>query len=190
MYAYLCGVVASVQSDRIVMELGGMGYELFVSQTASFHIGEERKVFTYLHVREDDLSLFGFSTLFEKDVFLKLITVKGVGPKTGLNVMSKTTPELLIQAIEQEDVKYLRTLPGVGPKMASQIILDLKGKLTTESDVVVPLVGSSLIDDVNETLASLGFKSKEIQAIQKSLKDEKFDTIEVALQFALRIIKR
>ena len=137
MYYSMRGKVLVIKEDFIVLEVNNIGYEIFISHSDNFYL--EQEVLVYLHevVREDEHYLVGFASLEEKEVFMSLISVKGIGPKTALGALSATTPSNFINAIKNSDIKYLKKLPGIGPKVASQIVLDLKGHLVaTEVKVI------------------------------------------------------
>ena len=142
MYSYLNGKITEKGIDYIVVECSGIGYHVFVSRPDDFFKDDFTKVYTYLAVREDDMTLYGFKTKDEKNIFLKIISVSGIGPKTAITMLSVTTPQSFIQAIELGNTGYLKKLPGIGSKSASQIILDLKGKLHIQ--VSADLVDNSM----------------------------------------------
>jgi Holliday junction DNA helicase RuvA subunit len=134
MIAYLMGTVAGTDQASAIIDVNGIGYSVFMSNRALSrlpHTGEQVRVFTHLQVREDDMSLYGFLTLEEKDLFTKLIGVTGVGPKVALAALSTFEPDELVEAIVAEDVKAVSRIPGVGKKSASRIVLELKGSLDT-----------------------------------------------------------
>ncbi|EUJ31835.1 Holliday junction DNA helicase RuvA [Listeria floridensis FSL S10-1187] len=132
MYDYIKGIITAVTPEYIVVEAGQIGYSIITGNPFSFSAleGQETKVYLYQHVREDNLSLFGFKTTQERYVFKKLLSVSGIGPKSALAIIASGEATKLVQAIEAEDDVYLTKFPSVGKKMARQIILDLKGKLS------------------------------------------------------------
>ena len=132
----LKGRVLLVDGDTVVIDVHDVGYQVLVSHVNDYEIGQEVFLYTYNVVREDEQYLVGFSSLDEKKVFLALIKVKGLGPKTVINALSSTTPNDVKNAIAANNVAYLKKLPGIGAKAASQIILDLKGELTDRKSVV------------------------------------------------------
>ena len=132
MIAYLMGTVAGTDQTSAVIDVNGIGYSVFMSNRALSRLprtGEQVRVFSHLQVREDDMSLYGFLTLEEKDLFTKLIGVTGVGPKVALAALSTFEPDELVEAIIAEDVRAVSRIPGVGRKSASRIVLELKGSL-------------------------------------------------------------
>ena len=132
MYYYIKGRLAHKNENFIVVESGGIGYRIFTSLTTIEGIGttgDEVTVYTYLNVREDAMELYGFGTEDERGMFLKLISVSGVGPKAGLALLSVATPQKLATAIITGDEKLLTKATGVGPKAAKRVILELKDKI-------------------------------------------------------------
>lgn len=159
MYFYLHGLVTMHTADSVVVECNGVGYDCLVSHPSDFPIGENMFVFTALYTHEDDSFLIGFKTLEEKNFYGKLTSVSGVGPKTAMNILSSTSIDRLKKAIEESDQVFLTNLPGIGKKTASQIILDLKGKLV---DAAVSPLSEKNLALAYDGLKGLGFKTKEI----------------------------
>mgnify|MGYP002515608920 CR=1 FL=1 len=145
-----------MSDDSIAVDVNGIAFELFVARPLEWHVGEESIVYSYEVYNENDHYLVGFSTKMEKDAFKSLIQVKGIGPKTAINALSATTPDELFRAISASNTSYLKKLPGIGPKAASQIILDLKGKLATTSN---KNTHDERYEDVRAALKSMGFKA-------------------------------
>ena len=154
MYFYFKGKISLIENDYVVIEVNNIGYQVYVPHPSKFSLNEETTIYLYNVVREDEVYLAGFASLLEKEAFTSLISVKGIGPRTALNALSGTSAEDLFNAIGSNNVTYLKKLPGIGGKAASQILLDLKGKLTT-SDANV-----NQYDEVRKALKSLGFKVK------------------------------
>lgn len=183
MFSFIIGTVRETEKNYITLENNGIGYQIFVANPFSFPIDEEKKVFIYTYIKEDEFSLYGFNTLEEKELFLKLISVKGVGPKLALPMFSLGSVAGIMDAIDRENILYLTKFPKVGEKVARQIILDLKGKLVkNESTSTVGL------EEVVEALESLGYKSGDIKKVlpkvDPSLKVE--DQIKEALKLLLK----
>lgn len=183
MFSFIIGTVRETEKNYITLENNGIGYQIFVANPFSFPIDEEKKVFIYTYIKEDEFSLYGFNTLEEKELFLKLISVKGVGPKLALPMFSLGSVAGILDAIDRENILYLTKFPKVGEKVARQIILDLKGKLVkNESTSTVGL------EEVVEALESLGYKSVDIKKVlpkvDPSLKVE--DQIKEALKLLLK----
>ena len=157
MYFSFKGPVSYIGDDYIVVEVNDIGYQVFVPHVNDYVLGEVTKVYLYNVVREDEQYLAGFSSIREKEAFIALISVKGIGPRTALNAMSATTAEDLFNAIAANNVTFLKKLPGIGGKAAAQIILDLKGQLAAGSEA-----NPDQYDEVRTALKSLGFKVKVI----------------------------
>ena len=161
MFDYIKGTVTYIKNNAIVIEAGGVGYLVYVANPYSFEIGKELRVYVYQQVKEDEQLLFGFKTLEEKELFLKLISVKGLGPKMTLPMFAVGSLDGIMDAIERENILYLKKFPKIGEKLAKQIVLDLKGKLE--------FIGVGISDDqveteneLKEVLLGLGYKEKEI----------------------------
>lgn len=163
----LTGLVVKLQSDHLVIEVQGVGYFVYITKPESFQLNEINHVYTYHVIREGDQFLVGFAKLLEKRIFEQLLSVKGIGPKTAIGALSGATPDQIIQAINEGNVAFLKSLPSIGPKAASQIILDLKGKITFDAPKSSPKEDSRL-SEVRDALKSLGFKTSEID---RALKD-------------------
>ena len=129
MYFYIKGTVVEQYGSYIVLDKDNIGYLINVANPYSFELNKEYKVFIYQQIREDENSLYGFKTLEEKDLFLKLISVKGIGPKMALPILATGSINGIVDAIERENILYLKKFPKIGEKAARQIILDLKGKI-------------------------------------------------------------
>lgn len=168
MIAFVKGTVYSTSSDSLVVENNGIGYRIYVANPQLFRISSEVILYTYQQVREDDISLFGFDSMEGYEIFLRLISVKGVGARTALGMLAACSPQQMVSAIENNDIKALKALPGIGAKTASQIVLDLKGKLIEESRETEKTLNTEL-EDAMEALKSLGYKNNELNAIRKEL---------------------
>lgn len=169
MIAQLQGELAAKSSASAIIDVGGIGFAVGMSQSCLAklpEVGHRVKVFTHLQVREDGLSLYGFSSLKEKALFEKLIGISGIGPKAALAALSVFTPEALIEAITQEDASALSRIPGVGKKTASRIILELKGSLSASDAPQLFSGGQSAPANTSfacarEALLSMGFSDLE-----------------------------
>ena len=155
--------------DYCLIDTGAIGYRIFYQHPNNLHIGEEVIIYTYQNVREDEISLYGFSSLEEHDLFIKLISVKGLGPKTASNILAAASVSSITQAIENNDVAFIRHLPGIGAKTASQIILDLQGKLVSKESFDED---NEKFNDVIAALKALGYKQNEITPVIKKIKGE------------------
>jgi Holliday junction DNA helicase RuvA len=181
MYYSFKGAIVDVTKDAVALLVNDVGYDLLVSRPGEFKFGETRTVYAYEVYTENDHYLAGFSSKLEKEAFLSLIKVKGIGPKTALNALKETTPEELFKAIAANNTSFLKSLPGIGPKAAAQIILDLKGKLTSTEAKGNP----KQFDEVREALKNLGFKTKAIDDVLASVNEPNLSN-EGILRIALR----
>lgn len=201
MIAFLNGKVEYISSDYVVLSVGGIGYNVFVSGKTLENIngtGSEVKLHTYLNVREDAMQLFGFITKDELDVFKLLITVNGIGPKGALSILSVMTANELRFAVASEDAKAIAKSPGIGAKTASKLILELKDKLKLEDAIensfnidskIEPQVG--LNDSKNEAvmaLVALGYSQTESLKAVKSVEVTESMTSEEIIKKALRLL--
>ena len=183
MIYFLRGKVSLVDKDTVIIDVRDVGYQVLVSHIEDYEIGSDVIVYTYNVVREDEQYLVGFKSLDEKAVFLSLIKVKGLGPRTVINALSATTPNDVINAIASNNVAYLKKLPGIGAKAAAQIILDLKGELTgTKGD-------PGVYEEVYEALKELGFKGAAIDRVLATI-NEKDASSEEILRLALSQLKK
>ena len=185
MYDYIKGIVTEIKNNSIVLDNNGIGYLIYVSNPYSFEFDKELKVFVYQQIKEDENSLFGFKTREEKELFLKLISVKGLGPKMALPILAVGSIDGIMDAIERENILYLKKFPKIGEKLARQIILDLKGKLE--------FIGTGITDDevkdeeeLKEALLALGYKEKEIKNVTSQV--DKSKSIEEQIKEALKLL--
>ncbi|MCR5705640.1 MAG: Holliday junction branch migration protein RuvA [Acholeplasmatales bacterium] len=162
MYEYIIGEITKITPKYIVVENNGIGYILIVANPYSFKLGEKIKVYTYQYIREQINDLYGFKEEASKTLFIKLISVSGIGPKSALSILASGNVDRIAEAIEARDDSYLKKFPGIGPKAAQQIILDLKGKISFD-EVSVVAGASQKMNDVEEALISLGYAKKDIQ---------------------------
>lgn len=181
MYSYLVGKITKIRPNYIVLEVENIGYQLIVSNPYSFTLNESSKVYVHQRVREPDIFLYGFKSEEIKDLFLKLIGVPGIGPKSALSILATDNINDVILAIEEGNVKMLTKFPGIGTKSAQQIILDLKGKLVVEDTGDL-----KLMDDVSEALIALGYSKTEIRKVIKKITPS--DQVEVMIKEALAIL--
>lgn len=193
MYEYLKGILAYIYPTAIVVDVHGVGYLVQTANPFSFAdmLHKEVSVYCYQAVREDAITLYGFRDVEEKQLFLKLISVSGIGPKSALAILANKDSAGLIQAIESDDVTYLVKFPGVGKKTAGQLVLDLKGKL---SDIVavdhsqVSVSEHHILEDTKEALLGLGYSNKEIQKIWPLLEKESITDTAEALRIAFKLL--
>ena len=179
MYSYIKGIITDINSNYICLENNEIGYLIYTASPYTFKIGNEYKIYLYQCVREDELSLYGFKEQKEKDLFLKLIDVKGLGPKMALPMLATDT-DTVIKAIESENITYLKKFPKIGDKVARQIILDLKNKLVSDNEVMVN-------EDLVDALLALGYKQVDIKRVLPNIKEEKLENqIKEALKLLLK----
>lgn len=181
MYAYINGIVKEILSNGIVVETGGIGYFIYMANPYAFEVDTSYKIYLYQYVREDEMSLYGFKTLDEKELFLKLIAVKGLGCKMALPMFASGSTEAIIDAVERENILYLKKFPKIGDKVARQIILDLKGKLVSKE---IPNV--AINQELKEALGALGYKNADIEKVISKVSAN--NTIEEQIKEALRLL--
>ena len=183
MYGYIKGIIKDIESSHVIIDNHGIGYLIYVPNPYSYKIDEEYTIYTYSYIREDEYSLYGFIDKEELAVFLKLISVKGLGPKMALPMIATGSVNGIIDAIERENILYLKKFPKIGEKVAKQIILDLKGKLaSSETSNVVSNEGNELVD----ALVALGYKQADIKKIVKNVNLEL--SIEDQIKEALKLL--
>jgi Holliday junction DNA helicase RuvA len=184
MFAYIKGTLEGKSNNYVVIEVSGIGYKIFMSETAIENlgeIGEQVKVYTHYHVREDDISLYGFLTNEELRMFELLISVSGVGAKSAITMLSNISPSSFALAVISNDTTKLVKIPGIGAKTAARIVLELKDKLKTEETInnskASKEIKEAIKDDdkVSEAISALqvlGYNKKEIEkAFEKLDKD-------------------
>lgn len=181
MYSYIKGIVTEIESNYIVLDNNGIGYLVYTPNSYAFNVEESYKVYIYQNVKEDELTLYGFKTKEEKDLFLKLIEVKGLGCKMALPIIATGSISGIVDAIERENILYLKKFPKIGDKVARQIILDLKGKLVTSSEVI-----NNANDELAEALKGLGYKASDISRVIKQVNST--DTLENQIKEALKLL--
>lgn len=197
MYAYIKGELTEIHTDHIVLEAGGIGYQIFIpGQTLQSlpPLGEEMKVYTYLYIREDAMILYGFLTRDDLELFRKLISVSGIGPKGGLSILSALDADDLRFAILSGDAKAIAKAPGIGAKTAQRVILELKDKMSLEdafekkAEHVKGAASAepSVKQDAVMALTALGYSSTEsLKAVSAVQITEDMDVEEV-LKAALK----
>ncbi|MBW3350956.1 Holliday junction branch migration protein RuvA [Limosilactobacillus reuteri] len=198
MYEYLTGLVTVVAPQYIVVDVNGVGYKLLVANPYRYQEDRTKKVQVYVYqaVREDNISLFGFTDQNEKNLFMQLINVSGIGPKSALAILANPDHQGLVDAITNNNVSYLTKFPGIGKKTASQIVLDLRDKLTNESSdslfattqLTVDATVNRELKDALEALAALGYKERDIKKVQKTLMKEEQMATDEYLRQALRLL--
>lgn len=176
MIASLTGVIATTGKDSLVVQVGGVGFQVFVPQSlldGSTTPGQEVTLFTHLHVRENELTLYGCASADELALFRLLQSVSGIGPRVALSILSFLPPDRLRMAIAQEDVTLLARVQGIGPKTAKKLVFDLKDKVTAELPAGEPRVALTEADaDLIAALTGLGYSVAEAQAAIRSMPSE------------------
>lgn len=187
MIGQLTGKIIPSSPQAVIIDVGGIGYEVFISQTThkTLTAGENHTLLTYLAVRENALELYGFSTLREKDLFTKLINVPGIGPKSAIAILSLATLDTLIQAISKGDAAYLTTVSGIGKKSAEKIIVELRDKMETMDQSET----NPEFSDVFDALVALGYAPRNIREIITSLPKEATTTNE-QIKEALKLLSK
>ena len=197
MIAYLKGRVLTLTAETAVLEVNGVGYEIYCSGGAfrKLIIGEVAELHTYLQVKEDGVTLFGFATPKEKELFLKITSVSGVGPKLGISILTSLSVDELTQAIATADVKRLSAAKGLGKKTAEKIVLELHGKISaaevmsasgdTLSAVDAPVSLSREDEEAVAALMGLGFTKNESTQAVKRARDNGAKTVEDVIRKAL-----
>jgi Holliday junction DNA helicase RuvA len=193
MIAFIRGTVEAYGTDWVILDNQGMGWQISYPHTDRLHLHEEVCIHTYMHITEQDVSLFGFETREEKDLFLRLISVQGIGPRTVMNMLAKAGYDVIVTSIEAGDVAALKKLPGIGAKSASQIVLDLKGKLvpaeTAPAKAPVPKYPQE-IEDALEGLKGLGYKPAELNGCAAMMSGKPGLTTKEYLQMGLRYMAK
>lgn len=180
MYAYIKGTLEEKSTDSIVVETAGIGYKIYVSEHTMAklgEIGEKVKIYTHYHVREDNISLYGFMSNEELKMFELLLQVSGIGAKTAIAMLSNITPSKFALAIISNDLKTLTKIPGIGNKSAQRMVLELKDKLKTQTAIeddeeeTTPNDNGESINEAGQALQILGYNKSEISKVF-----DKFDT--------------
>lgn len=163
MYGYISGTIKEIEASYVIIDNHGIGYQIYVPNPYGFMVEKEYTIYTYANIREDEYTLYGFKTKEEKELFLKLISVKGLGPKMALPMLATGSISLLEEAIENENINYLKKFPKIGDKVAKQVILDLKGKLNVVNTGLFKKEDYS--SELFEALLGLGYKQVDIKRI-------------------------
>ena len=181
MYEYIIGKIKDIESNYIVVENNNIGYLIYTASPYSFEIDKEYTIYLFQSVKEDELSLYGFKNKEERNLFLRLISVKGLGCKMALPILATGSINSIVDAIERENILYLKKFPKIGDKVARQIILDLKGKLVSGKveNVVVN-------DELNEALKALGYKQVDINKVTSKI--DKTQSIENQIKESLKLL--
>ena len=195
MYEYLNGELAHILPTAIVIDVHGVGYQVVFANPYRLQdsLKKQIKVLVQLVVREDSITLYGFISSEERELFQRLISVSGIGPKSAMSILANDDTEGFVNAVESGNVTYLTKFPGVGKKTAQQIILDLKGKfevLPEEATKAVVSTNQATLEEAKEALLGLGYSAKEITKIWKSLEAAAPSTTQEALKVAFKLLMK
>ncbi|MDS3930406.1 Holliday junction branch migration protein RuvA [Staphylococcus epidermidis] len=198
MYAYIKGTLSQLFPTHVVVETCGIGYEVQTPNSYRFqkYLEKEVQIYTSLIVREDAQLLYGFINEEEKEMFLSLIKVTGIGPKSALAILASSTPHEVKLAIENENDAYLTQFPGIGKKTARQIVLDLKGKVTiteeNSDDLLQTQVNGNeqnqIISEALLALQALGYSKRELTKVEKSLNKHNVNSVDEAVKIGLQTL--
>lgn len=203
MIGFLKGKVIAADGQTVTLMVGGIGFEVMMPTDGEslFTIGDEAEIYTYMHVRETEIGLYGFSNLLEKKLFNILIGVSGIGPKSAMQMLGVASPQGIIVAISSEDEKVLSSLPGIGKKTAARLILELREKIVKEFPLVaqeVPVrenkkvkkLNCAFENDLNDALIALGYRSHEIKEMYEATDVLEEKDMNAALKRALQYLSR
>ena len=195
MYEYLNGELAHILPTAIVIDVHGVGYQVVFANPYRLQnsLKKQIKVLVQQVVREDSITLYGFISSEERELFQRLISVSGIGPKSAMSILANDDTEGFVNAVESGNVTYLTKFPGVGKKTAQQIILDLKGKfeaLPEETTKAVVSTNQATLEEAKEALLGLGYSAKEITKIWKSLEATAPSTTQEALKVAFKLLMK
>ena len=195
MYEYLNGELAHILPTAIVVDVHGVGYQVVFANPYRLQdsLKKQIKVLVQQVVREDSITLYGFISSEERELFQRLISVSGIGPKSAMSILANDDTEGFVNAVENGNVTYLTKFPGVGKKTAQQIILDLKGKfgvLPEEATKAVVSTNQATLEEAKEALLGLGYSAKEITKIWKSLEAAAPSTTQEALKVAFKLLMK
>jgi Holliday junction DNA helicase RuvA len=202
MIEYLRGQVAYAESDYLVLDVQGVGYQIYCGNPFRFDHNQELTIYTHHHVREDAITLYGFVSREELALFRQLLDVSGIGPKVALGILNGGSPKDVLLAIHQENVAFLTRLPGIGKKTAQRMILDLKDKTKAFVDSVQSFANqhesqlgavpssSGTLAEVKDALRSLGYSELECARVLATLKEQNDEqaSVDVLLKKALQLM--
>ncbi|WP_273125011.1 Holliday junction branch migration protein RuvA [Metabacillus sp. HB246100] len=202
MIEFIKGTIDYVNPEYIVIDHHGIGYQIHTPNPFSYRKDNQKEItiYTYQHVREDIIALYGFSSREEKALFMKLLNVTGIGPKGALAILASGDPSQVIEAIENENDTFLVKFPGVGKKTARQIILDLKGKLGDVAALYAPdlfnqeeleqkQTDNHALNEAVEALKVLGYAEREIKKVIPSLQNESLSTDQYVKKALQKLLK-
>ena len=197
MIVSLKGILSNKNPSEAIIDVNGVGYLCFISNNTYDNLplkGQEVSLLIYHQISENSQNLYGFSDEVEKDIFLMLISVSGIGPKTGINLLSSVSPNEFKRRLVAGEVELLSALPGIGPKTARRIIVELKDKLVSYSDNSMPIENSENSEsyqDAYDALKSLGFNINEINKCLSALTESNVDfNTQDLIKEALKVLKK
>ncbi len=203
MFEYIKGTVAHLYPGYIVIDNQGIGYKILMANPFRYtdQMSQETLIYIYQDVKQDSMQLFGFKTMQEKNLFLKLINVSGIGPKSALAILANDNHQGFVQAIEDNNVTFLTKFPGVGKKTAQQIVLDLKGKLFEfegtdgnglegQQDFDMPEGSNQSFEEAIEALLALGYTKKDVARVRKQFDDQKKLSTDAYIREALSYLMK
>ena len=195
MYEYLNGELAHILPTAIVVDVHGVGYQVVFANPYRLQdsLKKQIKVLVQQVVREDSITLYGFISSEERELFQRLISVSGIGPKSAMSILANDDTEGFVNAVESGNVTYLTKFTGVGKNTAQQIILDLKGKFEAvpeETTKAVVSTNQATLEEAKEALLGLGYSAKEITKIWKSLEAAAPSTTQEALKVAFKLLMK
>ncbi|SDK38561.1 Holliday junction branch migration protein RuvA [Alkalibacterium thalassium] len=203
MFEYIKGTVAHLYPGYIVIDNQGIGYKILMANPFRYtdQMSQETLIYIYQDVKQDSMQLFGFKTMQEKNLFLKLINVSGIGPKSALAILANDNHQGFVQAIEDNNVTFLTKFPGVGKKTAQQIVLDLKGKLSefegTDGNGLegpqvfdMPERSNQSFEEAIEALLALGYTKKDVARVRKQFDDQKKQSTDAYIREALSYLMK
>jgi holliday junction DNA helicase RuvA len=196
MIAYLSGKLLEKEANTVIVDVNGVGYEVAIPLSTFYELGEigsDVALRIYTYVREDTLALFGFNSLREKELFLKLISVSGIGAKSGIGILSGMSADEIINAIRSNNLARLNSIPGIGKKTAERIVIELRDKINTISTGGIDLSqtadtpkvssGNEVYDDAVSALVNLGYQRA---AAEKAINQAMQEGTEMSVQKLLR----
>ena len=202
MIAFLSGKLLEKQANTLIVEVGGVGYEVTIPLSTFYELGEpgtDVELRIYTHVREDAIQLFGFKTARERDLYLKLISVQGIGAKSGITMLSGMSADEIIAAIRTNDLGRLTTIPGVGKKTAERLVIELRDKVVelaiaagaSASNSVEQLPSDLVFDDALSALVNLGYQRSAAERALKKVAEEGVDlSVQKLLRRSLQLLAK
>lgn len=189
MLNYIKGEITEVNAKHITIETCGIGYNVIVPNPYTYLLNSNITLYVYYYIREDIHKLYGFSSNIEKDTFEKLISVKGLGPKTALAMLASSTPYEIADMVNSANQTFFAKFPGVGVKLSGQIILDLKNKFVFITSNNKSLNNNDITNEVMLALKSLGYKDSDIKNVCKKISFDSNTNTSDAIKKALRLLR-